>query len=90
MNKITLYIARTNEDKRSNEEVLGIVSKVFINYEKIVTRSKYIPVGRLKALRCYILTILGSPKPDELLRFKQALGIDKLTIEQDVVQIDEV
>lgn len=90
MIKTNIYIAITNENKRPNEELLGIISKVFINYEKIVTRSKDIPIGCLKPLRCYTLTILGSPKADELLRFKQALGVDQLTIEQEVVHIDEV
>ena len=89
MIKTIINIAKEN-NSISNEELISRVCKIFIGYEKVITRSKYIPTGYTKPMSNYTIEVFNKVDPDSLERLKNSLGIDKLIVQTIIVQVDKV
>ena len=74
----------------SNEELISRVCKVLIGYEKVITRSKYIPIGYTKPMSNYTIEVFNKVDPDSLERLKNSLAIDKLVVQTMIVQVDKI
>ena len=74
----------------SNEELISRVCKILMGYEKVITRSKYIPVGCTKPMSNYTIVGFNNVNPDSIERLKNSLGIDKLIVQTIIVQVDKV
>lgn len=73
----------------SNEELISRICKVLIGYEKVITRSKYIPVGYTKPISNYTIEVFNNVDSDSLERLKNSLAIDKLIVQTIIVQVDK-
>lgn len=89
MIKTIINIAK-EPDGISNEELISRVCKVLIGYEKVITRSKYIPVGYTKPMSNYTIEVFNKVDLDSLERLKNSLAIDKLVAQTMIVQVDKV
>ena len=89
MIKTIINIAKEN-NSISNEELISRVCKILIGYEKVITRSKYIPVGYTKPISNYTIEVFNKVDPDSLERLKNSLGIDKLIVQTIIVQVDKI
>ena len=89
MIKTVINIAKEGNSV-SNEELISRVCKILISYEKVIARSKYIPVGYTKPMSNYTIEVFNKVDPDSLERLKNSLGIDKLIVQTIIVQVDKV
>lgn len=89
MIKTIINIAR-EQYAISNEELISRVCKVLIGYEKVITRSKYIPVGYTKPMSNYTIEVFNKVDPDSLERLKNSLAIDKLIVQTIIIQVDKI
>ena len=89
MIKTIINIAK-EDNSISNEELISRVCKILIGYEKVITRSKYIPAGYTKPMSNYTIEVFNKVDPDSLERLKNSLGIDKLIVQTIIVQVDRV
>lgn len=74
----------------SNEELISRICKILICYEKVITRSKYIPVGYTKPMSNYTIEVFNKVDPNSLEELKKSLAIDKLIVQTIIVQVDKI
>ncbi len=73
-----------------NEEIISRVCKALIGYEKVITRSKYVPVGYTKPMTNYTIEVFNKVDLESLEGLKKSLSIDKLVVQTMIVQIDKI
>ena len=89
MIKTVINIAK-EDNSISNGELISRVCKILIDYEKVIIRSKYIPVGYTKPMSNYTIEVFNKVDSDSLERLKNSLGIDKLIVQTIIVQVDKI